>query len=174
MPETPRPPVARVVESRQWLHGHERVDHYAWMRDRENAEVRAYLEAENAYTSAMMQHTEALQEELYREMLARIKEDDSRVPARRGEWFYYTRTATGQAYPIFCRRHGSPDAPEEVYFDQNEAAAGHAFHQLGAVEVSPDHTLLALLVDTSGYEDFVLQVKDLRSGAMRSDRGWPS
>ena len=70
----------------------------------------------------------------------------------------------------FCRKRGTLDAAEEVYFDQNEAAEGHAFYQLGALEVSPDHTLLAMLVDTSGYEAFVLQVKDLRTGAMRADR----
>ena len=134
-------------------HGDTRVDEYAWLRDKHDPRVIAYLEAENAYTTEMMRHTEALQGELYAEMLARIKEDDSQVPARRGDWWYYSRTEQGKPYPIFCRRHGSADAPEQIYYDQNTAAAGHDFHNLGGFEVSPDHRYLALLVDTNGYED---------------------
>ena len=150
-------------------HGDTRVDEYAWLRDKHDPRVIAYLEAENAYTSEMMRHTEALQGELYAEMLARIKEDDSQVPARRGDWWYYSRTEQGKPYPIFCRRHGSADAPEQIYYDQNTAAAGHDFHNLGGFEVSPDHRYLALLVDTNGYEDFALQVIDLESGQALPD-----
>jgi oligopeptidase B len=164
------PPAAPIVPQAQALHGDMRVDHYAYMRNRENPDVLAYLEAENTYAAAMTKHTEALQETLYQEMLARIKEDDSQVPVKKDDWFYYSRTEKGKAYPIYCRKHGSLDAAEAVFFDQNAAAEGHAFYQLGALEVSPDHNLLALLVDTSGYEDFVLQVKDLRTGEMRADR----
>lgn len=130
----------------------------------------AYLEAENAYTNAVMQPTETLQAELYDEMLARIKEDDSRPPVQRGDWYYYSRTEQGKAYPMFCRRKGSPDAPEQVYFDQNEAAKGHDYYQLGGLAVSPDHRHLALLVDTSGYEDFALQVLDLETRDWLPDR----
>ncbi len=166
----PRPPVAKRIERSERLHGELRVDPYAWLRDRDNAEVSAYLEAENAYTAAMTAHTAALRDQLYEEMLARIKEDDSTVPARRGAWFYYSRTEQGKAYPIFCRRHGSVDAPEEIYFDQNLAAAGHEFYQLGALEVSPDHRLLAILEDVAGYEDFTLRVRDLTMGEWLSDR----
>jgi oligopeptidase B len=167
------PPIAKVVRTSETLHGDLRTDDYAWLRNKENPEVIAYLEAENAYTTAMTRHTKALENTLYDEMLSRIKEDDTQVPARKHDWFYYSRTEKGKAYPIFCRKRGSLDAREEVYFDQNAAAEGHAFYQIGAFELSPDHNLLALLVDTSGYEDFVLQVKDLRTGAMLDDRVEP-
>ncbi len=168
--DQPLPPVAKEVPTSQLLHGELRLDPYAWLRDRDDPEVTAYLEAENAYTDAMMRHAEPLQEALYQEMLARIKEDDASVPARHGEYLYYSRTETGKAYPIYCRRHASEDAPEQIYFDQNAEAAGHAFYQLGALEVSPDHRLLAILEDVNGYEDFTLRVKDLGTGLWLADR----
>lgn len=86
------------------LHGDERIDDYFWLRERDNPEVIAYLEAENTYTEARMQHTESLQTQLYEEMLSRIQEDDLSVPYRYGEFYYYTRTETGKAYPIHCRK----------------------------------------------------------------------
>src|SRR5258708_18600076 len=98
MPESSKPPVAKKVPTSITLHGEVRVDDYAWLRDRENPEVTAYLEAENAYTAAMMRHTEPLQQTLYDEMLGRIKEDDTDVPVRRDNWLYYTRTETGRQY----------------------------------------------------------------------------
>src|SRR5690606_37506979 len=103
---------------------------------RNDPETIPYLEAENKYTDAMIAHTVELQQQLYDEMLARIKEDDAGVPVRRGEWFYQSRTKKGKAYPIYVRRRGSETAPEEVYFDQNQVAEGHAFYQLGGMEVS--------------------------------------
>ncbi|MFI5232532.1 MAG: S9 family peptidase [Gemmatimonadales bacterium] len=163
------PPVAKRIPTAATLHGEARADDYAWLRDRDNPEVMAYLEAENAYTAAMTQHTEALQKTLFDEMLARIKEDDTDVPVRRDEWLYYSRTEQGKPYPIYCRRRDAEGAPEEVIFDQNAAADGHTFYQLGGFEVSPDHGYLALLVDTNGYEDFELRVKDLRTGAFLAD-----
>src|SRR5665213_4206558 len=163
------PPIVKAIPTLATLHGELRTDDYAWLRDRDNPEVIAYLEAENTYTAAMMQHTEPLQKTLFDEMLARIKEDDTDVPVRRDDWFYYTRTEQGKPYPIYCRRRDAAGSPEETIFDQNAAAKGHAFYQLGGLEVSPDHNYLALLVDTNGYEDFVLCVKDLRTGAFLSD-----
>ncbi|HEY3285899.1 MAG TPA: S9 family peptidase [Gemmatimonadaceae bacterium] len=169
MPELPAsPPQAKRIETIHLLHGDRRVDDYAWMRDREDPEVTAYLEAENAYTAAMMAHTEPLQDDLYREMLARIQEDDTTVPVRRGTWRYYSRTETAKAYPIYCRK--GAQAREEIIFDQNAEAAGHEFHQLGALEVSPDHRLLAVLEDVTGYEDFTLRVRDLATGEWLPDR----
>ena len=166
----PTTPVANRVPQTTILHGETRVDDYAWLRDRNDPEVIAYLDAENAYTDAVMKPTERLQQQLYDEMLARIKEDDSRPPVKRDDWHYYSRTEQGKAYPIFCRRHGSLDAPEEVFFDQNEAAKGHEYYQLGGLDVSPDHRYLALLVDTSGSEEFTVQVLDLTSRAWLPDR----
>jgi oligopeptidase B len=169
MPETPDAPIAKAVPATVTRHGHARTDNYAWLRDRDDPGVIAYLEAENAYTAAMMRHTEPLQRALYEEMLGRIKEDDTEVPERRGPWLYYSRTERGKAYPIYCRRREEAGAAEEIIFDQNAAAEGHTFYQLGGFEVSPDHAYLALLVDTNGYEDFVLRVKDLRTGEFRAD-----
>jgi len=162
--QLPTPPVAKKRPVVTVLHGDRRVDDYAYFKDRNDPETIPYLEAENAYTEAFMAHTVELQKQLYDEMLGRIKEDDSQVPVPRDGWFYYSRTERGKAYPIFCRKRGSLDAPEEVYFDQNKEAEGHAFYQLGGMEVSPNHELLAVLVDTNGYEDFYLKVKDLRTG----------
>ena len=169
----PAPPIATRIPTSVTLHGELRSDDYAWLRDRENPDVIAYLEAENAYTAAMTQHTEALQKALFDEMLARIKEDDTDVPVRRDSWLYYSRTEKGKAYPIYCRRRDAAESAEEVIFDQNAAAEGHGFYQLGGFEVSPDHYYLALLVDTNGYEDFVLRVKDLRTGEFLADTADP-
>jgi len=162
--QLPTPPVARKIPVVTTLHGERRVDDYAYFKDRNHPETIPYLEAENAYTEAMTAHTKELQKQLYDEMLGRIKEDDSQVPVRRDGWFYYSRTETGKAYPIFARKRGALTAPEEIYYDQNKEAEGHAFHSLGGMEVSPDHKRLAVLVDTNGYEDFTLRVKDLESG----------
>jgi oligopeptidase B len=159
----PKAPVAKRSPVTAVLHGETRVDDYAWLRNKEDPEVITYLEAENAWTESVMKPTEGLQKELYDEMLARIKEDDSRPPVKRDDWHYYVRTEKGKAYPIYCRKHGSLDAPEEIFFDQNAAAEGHAYYQLGGFDVSPDHRHLALLVDTNGYEDFTLRVLDLQT-----------
>ncbi len=169
MSENPKPPVAKLERTSITIHGEVREDDYAWLRDRENPEVIAYLEAENAYTTATMRKTEPLQEALYKEMLGRIKEDDTDVPVRRDNWLYYSRTEQGKAYPIYCRRVDADGSPEQVIFDQNAVAQGHTFYQLGGFEVSPDHRYLAILEDTNGYEDFLLRVKDLSSGAWLTD-----
>ena len=168
--QRPSPPVAKKIPVVTVLHGERRVDDYAYFKDRDHPETIPYLEAENAYTEWATSHTKALQEQLYAEMLGRIKEDDSQVPVPRDGWYYYSRTETGKAYPIFARRRGALTAPEEIYYDQNEEAEGHAFHELGGLEVSPGHTRLAVLVDTNGYEDFTLRVKDLESGEWLPER----
>jgi oligopeptidase B len=165
----PVPPAARVERRVHTLHGETRIDEYFWLRDRSDPEVIAYLEAENRYTGAVMRHTEALQEQLYQEMRGRIKETDLSVPERVDDYFYYTRTEAGGQYPIFCRRRGSLDAPEEVLLDQNPLAADHAYFKLGVREVSPDHRLLAYSVDISGAEAFTLYVKDLTTGRLLAE-----
>jgi oligopeptidase B len=129
----------------------------------------AYLEAENRYTGAVMRHTEGLQEWLYEEMRGRIKETDLSVPDQLDDYFYYTRTQAGSQYPIFCRRHGSVDGPEEILLDQNPLAADHSYFRLGVTEVSPDHRLLAYSVDTSGAEEFTVFIKDLTTGGLLAE-----
>ncbi|MDH5234678.1 MAG: oligopeptidase B, partial [Gemmatimonadota bacterium] len=167
--QQPTPPVARKRPVTTTLHGEVRVDDYAYFRDKDDPETIPYLAAENAYTDAMTAHTAELQQQLYDEMLGRIKEDDSQVPVPRDGWFYYSRTEKGKAYPIYARKRGSLDAPEEIYFDQNTEAEGFAFYDLGGMEVSPDHQRLAVLVDTNGYEDFTLRIRDLGTGAWLPD-----
>jgi oligopeptidase B len=159
-----RPPVARVEPRVSTVHGETRVDNYFWLRDRSDKQVIAYLEAENSYTSTVMRHTEALQELLYHEMRARIKEADLSVPERIDDFYYYSRTEAGGQYPILCRKQGSMDSPEETLLDQNPLAAEHTYFKIGISEVSPDHRYLAYSVDTSGGEEFTIYIKDLTTG----------
>jgi oligopeptidase B len=169
-PQPRTPPLAAQRPVTITLHGEVRTDEFAWMRHRDDPAVLEYLRAENAYTEAMTAHTEALRETLYAEILGRIKETDEQVPVKDGAWTYYSRTEEGKAYPIHCRRAVTPDAPEAVILDENVEAQGHAFYDLGGFEVSPDGRYLAVLVDTTGYEDFVLQVRDLSTGQWLPDR----
>jgi len=173
----PKPPVAKKVPKTISTHGDSRVDDYFWLREKSNAEVISYLEAENAYTDALTKPTEALQANLYKEMVARIKETDQTVPYHLGDYFYYSRTERGKQYPIYCRKHAaaSPDAKEsnakeEVTLDLNELAKGHKFLGLGAYAVSDDGNLLAYTTDTTGYRQYTLQVKDLRTGKLLSEK----
>ena len=160
------PPLARPVPRVQTVHGESRIDEYHWLRNREDPEVLAHLEAENRYTDSVMRHTETLQELLYQELRGRIKEADLSVPDRLDGWLYYSRTEAGAQYPIFCRRRDEADAREEVLLDLNRLAAGHAYFRMGAFEVSPDHRLLAYSVDTSGAESFTVFLKDLTTGEL--------
>ena len=158
------PPVAKKIPTVRELHGEKFVDDYFWMREKSNPDVVAYLEAENAYAAAVMKPLEGLQEALYKEMLARIKETDLSVPVRDGGYFYYSRTEQGKQYPIYCRRKGSLEAPEEVMLDLNELAAGEKFMAIGTMSVSDDGNLLAYSTDNTGFREYRLAVKDLRTG----------
>jgi oligopeptidase B len=154
------------VEKQVVLHGETRTDEYAWLRDKGDPRVIAHLEAENAHTTAVMKPTEALQETLYGEMLGRIKQTDLTVPYRKHGYYYYSRTEEGKQYPISCRKKGSLEAPEEVMLDGNERAAGQAFWSLGDADVSDDGTLLAFSEDVTGFRQYTLRVKDLRTGTV--------
>jgi oligopeptidase B len=165
----PAPPVAKKVPHVSEVNGHKMVDNYFWLRDKPNPEVRAYLEAENVYTDAVMRPTEAFQKKLYDEMLGRIKETDVEVPYREGDYFYYVRTEAGKQYGIRCRKKGSLDAPEEVLLDVNQLAKGQAFMSVAAFAVSPDGNLLAYSYDNTGFRQFTLAVKDLRTGQTLAD-----
>jgi len=169
-PSAPTPPRARQDPRVTEVHGDRLVDEYHWLRRKEDAEVHAYLEAENAYSDAVMKPTEAFQHALYAEMLGRIKEDDETVPYRRGGHFYYARTEKGKQYPIYCRKAGSLSAPEEVTLDLNALADGLPFLALGMYSVSDDGHLLAYTLDTTGFREYTLHVKDLRTGVLLLDR----
>jgi oligopeptidase B len=162
----PTPPVAKKIPKTDVLHGDTRQDDYFWLREKDNPEVLAYLREENAYTGELMKPTEAFQEALYQEMLGRIKEDDSSVPYRRGGHFYYSRTEKGKQYPIYCRKAGSLEAPEEVTLDLNAMAEGHPFFSLGAYAISDDGHLVAYSTDVTGFREYTLYVKDLRTGTL--------
>ena len=168
--DPPLPPIAKRVAKVDAVHGDVRQDDYHWLRQKDDPEVTAYLKAENAYTDAVMQPTEELQENLYREILARIKEDDSTVPYRRDGHLYYTRTEKGKQYPIYCRKAGGLEAPEEVTLDLNQLADGHEFLALGAYAVSDDGRRLAYSLDYTGARDYTLYVKDLVTGGLLPDR----
>ncbi|XHX81152.1 MAG: S9 family peptidase [Stenomitos frigidus ULC029] len=155
------PPIAHKLPQTLSLHGDDRTDDYFWLRYRDDPNVIAYLEAENNHTKAVMAHTESLQTALYDEMLARIQETDLSVPYRKGDYYYYSRTETGKAYPIYCRKAGSLNAPETVLLDQNVLAEGRDFFELGLFDISPNHQLLAYSVDTTGSERYTLFVLDL-------------
>jgi oligopeptidase B len=159
-------PRARAIPKVSVIHGERRQDDFHWLRDKSDPETIAYLQAENAYTAAMMKDTEALQEQLYQEMLARIKETDSTVPYRRGAYYYYSRTEQSRQYPIYCRRRGSVDAAEQVILDVNALAAGQPFMAIGAMAVSDEGAMLAYSTDNTGFREYTLVVKDLASGEL--------
>ncbi|HEY4046619.1 MAG TPA: S9 family peptidase [Acidobacteriaceae bacterium] len=164
-----QPPVARRQHTSITLHGHQLVDEYAWLRDKASPEVIAFLEQENAYTEGVMKPTEALQGKLYDEMVSHIKETDISVPVPDKGYFYYTRTEQAAQYPIYCRKNGSLDSPEEVILNVNELAQGQPFMALGAFAISDDGQLLAYSTDTTGFRQYTLHVKDLRTGQTLED-----
>jgi oligopeptidase B len=166
----PSPPVAERIPRLETLHGDRRHDDYAWLQRKDDPQVLAHLRAENAYAEAVMESTAAFREALYTEMLGRIKEDDRTVPYRQGNHFYYSRTERGKQYPIFCRTQARLDAPEEVTLDLNPLAAGHPFLGLGAYAVSDDGNRLAYTIDLTGFREYTLFIKDLRSGEVAPER----
>jgi oligopeptidase B len=160
----PAPPVAKKEPKITEINGQKLVDNYFWLRDKKNPDVKAYLDAENVYTDAVMKPTEPLQKKLYEEMLSRIKETDIEVPYKEADYFYYVRTEAGKQYGIRCRKKGSLNAPEEILIDVNELAKGQKFMSLGAYNVSDDGNLLAYSTDSTGFRQYTLAVKDLRTG----------
>ena len=168
--DLPEPPVARKAPVTITKFGDTRVDDYFWMRDRDNPEVIAHLKAENVHTEAATRHLEGFREKLYKEILSRIKETDESVPYRYHGWWYYLREVEGLQYPIYCRRKGSMQAPEEVMLDVNELARGKAYTGVDFFEVSPDGNYLAYAADFTGYREYTAYVKDLRTGELLADR----
>ncbi|MGH7519677.1 MAG: oligopeptidase B, partial [Gemmatimonadales bacterium] len=163
------PPIAAVRPHRFDEHGNVRVDQYYWLKDRNNPEVIKYLEDENAYTKAVMAHTEPLQERLYEELKGRVLQTDQSVPFRQGSYFYYTRFVEGQNYPIYARKRGSLDASEEILLDVNMLAAGKPTFIIRASDVSPGEDIYAYAVDTTGGRVNTIRFKNLRTGEMLAD-----
>ncbi len=164
------PPAAAKKPKVMEKFGDRRVDDYFWLREKTNPEVIDYLKAENAFTDEYMKPLEAFREGLYKEMLARIKETDESVPYRKRGYWYYTREVEGKQYPIYCRRKGTMEAPEEVILDVNLLAEGRKFTQVSALEVSQDGNMLAYTVDFTGFRQYTVHFKDLSTGKLLDDR----
>ena len=163
-------PVAKKIPKKLEKHGDVRVDNYYWMNDRENPETISHLEAENAYYNSLTAHTKTFQDSLFQEMKSRIKEDDASVPYKQNGYWYITRYETGKEYAIYSRKKESLDAPEEIMFNGNEMAEGHDYFSIGGIAVSPDNSLAAFGVDTVSRRQYHLQVKNLNTGEIYSDK----
>jgi oligopeptidase B len=155
------PPIAAVKPKTLEKHGDVRVDDYYWLNERENPEVIDYLNKENEYYQKMTAHTKQFQADLFEEMKARIKEDDASVPYLYNGYYYITRYEKGKDYPIYSRKKGNLDAPEEIMFDCNELAKGHSYFQLGGLNISEDNMWAAFGVDTVSRRQFTIQIKNL-------------
>lgn len=158
------PPTAQKIEKHLEIHGDVRIDNYFWLNDRENPEVIDYLDRENDYYEKMMAHTKDFQADLFEEMKARIKEDDESVPYYYNGYYYITRFETGKDYPIFTRKKGTLDGEEEIMFNANEMAEGHAYFQLAGINVSPDNKMAAFAIDTVSRRNYTIQIKNLETG----------
>ncbi|MCM0666527.1 S9 family peptidase [Flavobacterium tyrosinilyticum] len=163
-------PKAKIIPKTLKKHKEVRIDNYFWLNNREDSEVIDYLNKENAYYQSMTSHTQNLKDSLFEEMKARIKEDDSSVPYFYNGYFYITRFETGQDYPIFARKKGSLSAEEEILFNCNEMAKGHAYFKLGGLSISPDNKFASFGVDIVGRRIYTIQVKNLETGEILADK----
>src|SRR5436190_593536 len=160
----PAPPAAKAIHTENHINGGTLVDDYKWLREKSNPEVAQYLESENAYTDAIMKPTDTLQQKLYGEMVSHIKETDVNVPFRDGDYFYYSRWEAGKQYQIHARKKGSLEAAEQITLDVNELAKGEKFMALGIYRPSEDGNLAVYSTDNTGFPQYRLHVRDLRTG----------
>lgn len=163
-------PKAKKIPKELTIHNDTRIDYYYWLNDREDPEVIKYLEEENAYTKEQMKSTEKLQKDLFDEMKSRIKEDDETVPYKYNHYWYITKYVEGGEYPVYLRKKESLEADEEVMFDVNVMASGYKFYQMGGIAVSPDNTMACFSVDTVSRRIYTIQVKNLITGNILSDK----
>jgi oligopeptidase B len=168
-----KPPVAKKVPKVLTIHGYEIVDNYAWLRDRsdkKDPDVIDYLNAENVYTESVMGRHKGFVDSLYNEMLGRIKQTDLSVPYKYGDYWYFSRTEEGKQYPTYLRSKTKEGTDAEVLLDQNEMAKGFKYFAISDFSPSDDGNLLAFATDTTGYRQYTLQIKDLRTGKMLPDK----
>jgi oligopeptidase B len=165
-------PVAKKVPYNMEQHGHERIDNYYWMRDdsREDKEILAHLEAENAFVDQQMAHTQSLQDTLFTEMTGRLKKDDASVPYTKRDYWWYNRYEGDNEYAIYARKKSSLENTEEVYLDANRLAKGHEYFSLGDLSVSTNNNILAYSTDTESRRLYVIEFKDLTTGEMYADK----
>jgi len=163
-------PIAKKVPQELTIHNDVRIDNYYWLNDKNNPEVIDYLNAENAYTKQMTGHTQEFQKSLFEEMKGRIKEDDSSVPYKLNGYWYLTKYEAGRDYPIYVRKKKTLEAEEELLFDCNDMAKGLSYFNLGAISISPDNTLAAFSTDTVSRRQYTIQIKNLITGEIYSDK----
>src|SRR5690606_13948636 len=163
-------PQAKKIEKKLEMHGDVRIDNYYWLNDRDDQEVIDYLNQENAYTKAQMRDTETFQKDLFEEMKSRIKEDDESVPYKYNGYWYSTRYEKGDEYPIHSRRKEEMSAPEEIMFNVNEMAKPFSYYNLNGINISENNELAAFGRDTVSRRIYTIQIKDLKSGKILSDK----
>jgi oligopeptidase B len=168
-PEHFTPPVVKEVPKSLVASGDTRIDPYYWLNERENKDVLDFLHAENAYADSVLLPVKKLKDDLFDELKGRIKEDDSSVPYLKQGYYYYTRFETGKEYPIFCRKKGNLNAPEQILLNVNQLAVGHDYMLAGGINVSPDDRYMMYYVDTTGRNLFKAFIKDLRTGDLLPD-----
>ena len=164
-----KPPVAKKIPKELTIHGDTRIDNYYWMNNREDPEVIAHLEAENAYKDSVMKHTEPLQEKLFEEIKSKIKQEDESVPYKKNGYFYYTRTVPEKEYYLICRKKENLEAPEEVMLDENKMAEGYEYFEIGGTSVSPDNKIVAFGVDTLSRRNYTIYFKNLETNEFLPD-----
>ncbi len=165
------PPKAEKIRHELTVHNDTRIDNYYWLNQRDNPKVLAYLNAENDYMKAMMNHTEKLQAKLYDEIITRIPQDDASVPFKRNGYYYYNRLEKGKEYPLFCRKNEKLENKEEIMLDVNELAKGLSYCQVSGVpSVSPNNKMIAYGVDTVSRRKYTIHIKDLITGKTIADQ----
>ncbi|MFS4481971.1 S9 family peptidase [Hyunsoonleella sp. 2307UL5-6] len=165
-----QPPVAKKISHKLSIHNDTRVDNYYWLNNREDTEVLDYLNAENKYTKSVLKHTEDFQKQLFEEMRARIKEDDTSVPYKLNGFWYITKFEMGKDYPIYIRKKAHLNAPEELLFECNKMAKSHAYFKLGGISISPNNTMAAFSTDVVSRRQYAIQVKNLETGEIYNDK----
>ncbi|GMR01951.1 MAG: oligopeptidase B [Acidimicrobiia bacterium] len=163
------PPVAVRRDTTRVLHGESVIDPYVWLQDKIDPDVIAHLEAENEYTRRILAPTEQLQGAIFDEIKGRTLETDLAVPARRGDWWYSTRTEEGKSYAIWVRMHGGPDGKEQLVLDENVEAEGESYFKLGNFALSADHAFVAYSVDTIGAETYTTRIRNIDAGVDLED-----
>ena len=163
-------PIAKKIEKKLEKHGDIRIDNYYWLNERENQEVIDYLTEENKYTEAILKPTEEFQAKLFDEMKSRIKEDDSSVPYKMNGYWYLTEFQKGKEYPIHKRRKDSLENEDEILFDVNPMAEGHAYYKLGGLSVSPNNEMCTFGVDNVSRRIYTIQIKNLTTGEILADK----
>lgn len=164
-----KPPVAEKIKKELTIHGDTRIDNYYWLNERENPKVIEYLKAENEYKETVMKHTETLQENLYNEIVGRIKQTDMSVPFKTEGYYYYSRFEEGKEYPVYCRKKESLETEEEILLNVNEMAEGYGFYHVAGLTVSTNNNFIAFGVDTVSRRKYTIHFKDLTTGEILPD-----